>query len=99
MFVTIFSCTRGCPDPDKNESGFNSLNEFEKGEALWEYGVHVAARFDDEIGCGLYQINDLYVEVKYNGWINAITKLTSSCTITKLEPYLDKIDISSVAGS
>jgi hypothetical protein len=73
---------------------FNSLNEFEKGEALWEYGVHVDERCEGEIGYSLYQLNDFYAEVRYNGWINAITKLTSFCTLTKLEPYLDKIDIS-----
>ena len=75
---------------------FNSLNEFEKGEALWEYGVHVSERFDGEFGYSLYQQSDFYVEVKYNGRINAITKLTSFSNDTKLEPYLDKIDISMV---
>ena len=90
MFVTIFSCTRGCPDPDKNESGFNSLNEFEKGEALWGYGVHVDERFEEEIGYSLYQLKDFYVEVRYNGGINAITKFTSFCIYTRLEPYLEK---------
>ena len=75
---------------------FNSLNEFEKGEALWEYGVHVDERFEGEIGYSLYQLNDFYVEVKYNGGVNAITELTSFSTDTKLEPYFDKIDISGV---
>jgi hypothetical protein len=70
--------------------------EFEKGEALWEYGVHVSERFDKEYGYSLYQLNDFYVEVQYNGGINAITKFTSFSTYTKLEPYLDKIDISNI---
>ncbi len=73
---------------------FNSLNEFEKGEALWEYGVHVSERFEGECGYALYQLNNFYVEVKYNGSINEISKFTSFSTYTKLEPYLDKIDIS-----
>jgi hypothetical protein len=75
---------------------FNSLNEFEKGEALWEYGIHLSQRTEGEIGYSLYQLNDFYVEAQYNGGINAITKFTSFCTLTKLEPYIDKIDISSV---
>ena len=75
---------------------FNSLNEFEKGEALWEYGVHVSERFDGEFGYSLYQLNDFYVEVKYNGGINAITKFTSFCTYTKLEPYLENVDLSKI---
>ena len=49
-----------------------------------------------EIEYSLFQLNDFYVEVKYNGGINAITKFTSFSTYTKLEPYLDKIDISGV---
>jgi hypothetical protein len=75
---------------------FNSLNEFHKGEALWEYGIHVSQRTEGEIGYSLYQLHDFYVEVKYNGRINAITKFTSFSTHTKLEPYLEKIDISRV---
>jgi hypothetical protein len=77
---------------------FNSLNEFHKGEALWEYGIHVSQRTEGEIGYSLYQLHDFYVEAKYNGGINAITKLTSSCTLTRLEPYLDKIDFSGAIG-
>jgi len=46
----------------------------------------------------LYQLNDFYVEVQYNGGLNAITKLTTFCALTKLEPYIDKIDISKVIG-
>jgi hypothetical protein len=37
-------------------------------------------------------------EVKYNGGINAIAKFTSFTTYTKLEPYIDKIDISNIMG-
>ena len=45
-------------------------------------------------GYSLYQLNNFYVEVQYNGGINAITKFTSFSTDTKLKSYLDKIDIS-----
>jgi hypothetical protein len=56
---------------------FNALNDFDKGEVLFKYGEHLTERFDDECGYSLYQLNDFYVEVKYNGGINAITKFTS----------------------
>ena len=46
----------------------------------------------------LFQSSGFYIEVKYNGGINAITKLTSFSKDTKLEPYLDKIDISKIIG-
>jgi len=58
--------------------------------------VHVSERFEGEMGYNLYKLNDFYVEVKYNGGINAIAKFTSFSTYTKLEPWLDKIDTSSV---
>lgn len=75
---------------------FNSLSEFEKGEALWEHGVHLTERFEGEIGYSLYQLTNFYVEATYNAGKNAITKFTSFLTDTKLEPYLDKIDISGI---
>ena len=60
--------------------------------------MHVSERFEGEIGYNLYKLNYFYVEVKYNGGINAITKFTSFNTYTKLEPCLDKIDISCITG-
>jgi hypothetical protein len=75
---------------------FNSLDEFEKGAALWEYGVHVTERFDEECGYSLYQLNDFYVEVKYNDGANEISRFTSFRNYTKLEPYLKNIDISQI---
>ena len=73
---------------------FNSLSEFEKGEALWEFGSHVSDRFEGKCRYALYQLSSFYVEVEYNGKLNQISKFISFSTYTKLEPYLDKIDIS-----
>jgi hypothetical protein len=78
---------------------FNALSEFDKGEVLFKQGEHLTERFDEVYSYSLYQLNNFYVEVQYNGRINAITKFTSFCTLTKLEPYLDKIDISNVMGT
>jgi hypothetical protein len=75
---------------------FNALNDFDKGEVLFKNGEHLTERFDKEYGYSLYQLNNFYVELQYNGSINAITKFTSFCTLTKLDPYIDKIDISGV---
>jgi hypothetical protein len=66
---------------------------FGKDSALWNYGMHLSERFENETGFSLHQINDFYVEVTYNVPVNAITKFTSFKTATKLQPYLDKIDI------
>ena len=72
---------------------FNSLNEFEKGAALWEYGVHVSERFDRECGYSLYQLNDFYVEVKYHSIENDITIFFYFSNTSRLEPYLSNINI------
>jgi hypothetical protein len=58
--------------------------------------VHLTQRFDGDIGYNLYQLNNFYVEVLYNGGLNAITKFISFSTYTKLEPYLEKVDISNL---
>lgn len=72
---------------------FNSLDEHEKGAALWEFGVFLMQRFEGEVGYSLYQLNNFYVEVEYNGDQNKISRFTSFCTNTKLEPYLEQIDL------
>jgi hypothetical protein len=72
---------------------FNSLSDFDKGDVLFKHGEHISERFDEVYGYSLYQLNNFYIEIKYNGGTNAITKFTSFSTYKKLEPYLDKIDI------
>ena len=75
---------------------FNSLDEHEKGATLWEYGVSLFQRFEGETGYCLYQLYSFYVEVKYDHDQNKISKFTSFSTSTKLEPYLENIDISEI---
>lgn len=75
---------------------FNSLSYLEKGEALVEYGVHIAERKEIEFGYVLYQLNNFYVEVKYHNGRNEIVMLTAFLNSTKLEPYLKEIDISQI---
>lgn len=62
---------------------FNALNEFDKGEVLFKHGEHLTERFDEVYGFSLYQLNNFYVEVKYNGGLNAITNFTSFSTTTR----------------
>ena len=54
---------------------FNALSEFDKGEILFKHGEHLTERFDKEYGYSLYQLNNFYVEVQYNGGISAIIKI------------------------
>ena len=75
---------------------FNSLDEHEKGAAIWEYGEFLAQRFESDTGFSLYQLINFYVEIEYNGDQNKITRFTSFCTNTRLESYLENIDISEI---
>ena len=72
---------------------FNSLNELEKIEALGEYGVILAHRFEEIFKYMLYQINDFYVELKYILEGNIFVEMKSFKTTTLLERYLDEINI------
>ncbi len=56
--------------------------------------MQVAERYDDGYGYSLYLLNDYYVEVCYNRVLNKLISFTSISTYNKLEPYLDRIDIS-----
>ena len=57
---------------------FNALNEDEKGAALWELGTFIMHRFEGEIGYSLYQLNNFYVEVEYNGDQNKISRFSDT---------------------
>jgi hypothetical protein len=45
---------------------FNLLNEIQQAEILWENGVHIGEREDQEHTIVLYQIEGFYVEVFYH---------------------------------
>ena len=44
--------------------------------------------FGEEYCCSLYQLNDFYVEIKYQSEVNAITKSSTFSSYSMLEPYL-----------
>lgn len=75
---------------------FKSLSEGEQGEALWEHGVHIATRKSMFYTLALYQLEDFYVEVIYDGVANRIKKLKSFSSTTLLEPYLEQISIDNI---
>ena len=56
---------------------FNLLNNLAKCQALCESGVLVLEGFEGETGYNLYQVNHIYVEVRYNAGLNADSKFTS----------------------
>jgi hypothetical protein len=74
---------------------FNSCDELEQLEAIWEHGNLAAEREDDEYHYKLYQIDAFYVEEVWHKEYNVRRAFNSfaSTNAEKLQPYLDKIDI------
>jgi hypothetical protein len=75
---------------------FLQLDETEQLELLWYNGEQIGRRKEEEHLILLYQVEGFYVEVFYNSKERAIKKYVSFESVERLEPYLEKIDISSV---
>ena len=72
---------------------FNAADEAEQIEALWDKGVHIGDRQDEEHIIVLYQIDSFYVEVYYNQEYNVIRRFRSFSDTDQLEPYAIQIEI------
>lgn len=71
---------------------FNSLDEMEQAEAIWD-GVFIANREDDEHRILLYQIDGFYVEAYVHKEYGVLRKFRSFSSTDPLDSYLEKIDI------
>ncbi len=69
------------------------LNEIQRAEALWEYGVHIAEREEKQYKHLLYQIDTFYVEVHYDAENNVLEGMTPFASLKRLELYLDQITL------
>lgn len=72
---------------------FNLKEKDDQADTLWEHGVHITDREDEEHKFILYQIEGFYVEVWYHKESNEIRKLRSFASTKQLDPYLSKIKI------
>lgn len=75
---------------------YNALDKPEQSESLWEFGVHIGERDENNIRYILYALDSFYVELKYNKKLNVINSSRSFSSTTQLEPYLHLIDISKI---
>ena len=76
---------------------FLQLNETEQVELLWYNGEQIGRRKEDDYLILLYQVEGFYVEVFYHRKERAIKKYMSfDCTDSRLNTYLEKIDISPI---
>lgn len=72
---------------------FNSADEMEQAEALWEKGVHIAEREDEVHKFILYQLDSFYVETWYHKEYNVIRKFRTFEDTEELTPYTEQIKI------
>ena len=76
---------------------FLQLNETEQVELLWYNGEQIGRRKENDYLILLYQVEGFYVEVFYHRKERVIKRyLSFDCSDRRLEPYLEKIDISTI---
>ncbi|MBE0662549.1 MAG: hypothetical protein IH597_08785 [Bacteroidales bacterium] len=70
-----------------------ALSNDAKSQLLWEQGIYVMNRFEDDLAINLYMLSDFYVEAWYNQNSNKIVKLRPFRSLNLLETYLNQIKL------
>ena len=78
---------------------FYDLDEMERHEALWEHGVIIGDRIDNEHKIILYQVFSFYVELYYHIANNALRKLTAFDELEKLDAYILQFNLKEPGNS
>jgi hypothetical protein len=73
---------------------YKVLSLGEQKMVLWLAGDFVIDRMEGIYSILLYQVYSFYVEVWFEAKKNKIEKIASFSNMKRLEPYLNKIDIS-----
>lgn len=60
---------------------------------VYQKGVYLSERLEDDLLVALYQVNDFYVEVYYRFASSEIVKFISFHSDVMLAPYLNKIQL------
>ena len=77
-------------------SHFNKLSIEEQQKAVLINGVFLAERKDPPLRMMLYDMRSFYVEVFFLSRYNKVAWFNAFHSTKKLEPYLQKIDVSSI---
>ena len=75
---------------------FNKLSTAEQQKAVLMQGVFLAERKDPPLRMMLYDMGNFYVEVFFLSRYNKVAWFNGFKTTKKLDPYLQKIDVSSI---
>lgn len=66
----------------------------EKAQLLWDSGEFLLSNKTTNAATNLYSFSDFYVEVIYSNELNKIIDIKTFKNDTRLEPYLDLINVS-----
>lgn len=72
---------------------FNQLPLDGQEKLVWEDGIFLTNRLEQNFGLTLYSLFDFYVEVHLNNETNEIEKIRTFKSIEPLTHYLDEIDL------
>src|SRR5688572_16315516 len=92
---TVFVLCR-IQDMDMTLPEFNKLSTEEQQKAVLMQGFFLAERKDPPLRMMLYDMGNFYVEVFFLSRYNKVAWFNGFKSTKKLEPYLQKIDITSV---
>ena len=66
----------------------------EKAQLLWDSGEFLLSNKTTNAATNLYSFSDFFVEVIYSNELNKIIDIKTFKNDTRLEPYLDLINVS-----
>ena len=66
----------------------------EKDQLLWDSGEFLLSNKTTNAATNLYSFSDFFVEVIYSNELNKIIDIKTFKNNTRLEPYLDLINVS-----
>ena len=73
---------------------YNLMSIDEKAHLLWDSGEFLLSNKTTNSATNLYSFSDFFVEVIYSNELNKIIDIKTFKNDTRLEPYLDLINVS-----
>ena len=73
---------------------YNLMSIDEKAQLLWDSGEFLLSNKTTNAATNLYSFSDFFVEVIYSNELNKIIDIKTFKKDTRLEPYLDLINVS-----
>ena len=77
---------------------FKLLQETVQVSILYEDGVYIGKRKENESTMLLFQLDSFYVEVFYSSYRRYISRILCSESTVLLDPYLEQIDVEYIVG-